>query len=89
MSLDDDSNDQVEPDDEREWYAAYQRRGNTKSAEEFNAATAIFLKTTLNSYIHGIGDRGRAFRRFMKLAGCDREEAMRIFESIDEVTPYS
>lgn len=89
MSSDDDGNDRTEADDEREWYAAYQRRGGAKSAEEFAAAAAIFFKTTFNAYVHGIGDRGRAFRRFMKLAACDRDEAMRIFEAIDEVTPYS
>jgi hypothetical protein len=89
MSSVDDGNDRTEADDEREWYAAYQRRGGTKSAEEFAAAAAIFLKTTFNAYVHGTGDRGRAFRRFMKLASCDRDEGMRIFEAIDEVTPYS
>jgi len=25
----------------------------------------------------------------MKIAGCDKEEALRIFAAIDEVTPYS
>jgi hypothetical protein len=48
-----------------------------------------FFKITFNAYVHGIGDRGRAFRRFMKIAGCDKEEALRIFAAIDEVTPYS
>ena len=89
MSSDDDGNDCVETDDEREWYMAYQRNGGTKSAEEFAASTVIFFKTTFNAYVHCIGDRGRAFRRFMKIAGCDEEEALRIFAAIDEVTPYS